>query len=447
MSIKPVQIKLINRLLQTGSDAQIIHALEKIHPAELANLFTALPSNEIKRLIDCLVQIKKAGQALKEIPEFFIPDILELLEADQLAQIISRLDADDALYLLDKMDEAHVQAVLERLDERKRQTLERYRLYPKDSAGSVMSSNFLAVPIGCTVDEAIQILRAAPEREGVFYVYVVEGRRLVGVLPLRSLVLADSQRSVRELMTTGVVTVQASEDQEKAAQQVSHYNLLAIPVVNDQQELLGVITVDDVIDIFEEEATEDMYNMAGLSEVDRAFTPALVKIRNRLPWMLINLCTAFLAASVVGFFEVTIAKVAILAAYMPIVAGMGGNGGTQSLVVMTRSIALGEIEFAKARKAILSEVLNGLIVGGVCGLVTGVIAYAVNGKSFLGVILFLAMLTNMCAAGLAGAVIPLALKKLKLDPAVASGILVTTVTDITGFFTFLSLARLWIDKL
>jgi magnesium transporter len=310
-----------------------------------------------------------------------------------------------------------------------------------------MSSDYFSVPLDCTVEDAIQKLREYADKESILYVYVLDEKRLVGVLPIRSLVLFSPKKPVRELMTTNIVTIQANVDQEKAAQLVGQYNLLAIPVVNENLEMLGVITVDDVIEIFQEEATEDIYHIAGLSEEDRAFTPVATKVRRRLPWMLINLCTAFLASFVVSRFEDTISRLALLAAYMPIVAGMGGNGGTQSLVVITRSIALGELKFSKAYRAVFKEIGNGFIVGIIAGIATGLIMYLVNGNAYLGLIIFLAMVTNLVMAGLAGSVVPLVLKSMRLDPAVGSGVIVTTVTDVTGFFVFLGLAELFLEKL
>lgn len=447
MAIKPIQIKLLHRLLQTGSTEQVVHALDKVHVADLAQLFYELSGNEIHRLIEGLVEIKRAGQALREIPEFLLADVLELVETEKLAAIIARLDSDDAVYFLGKLSEERVKKVLDAIDDRKRAALIQLMLYPAGSAGSVMNANYLHVDVDQTVEGAIKNLRQFTEREGIFYVYVTDNGRLVGVLPLRSLVLADGHKPVREIMTTQLITVLATDDQEIAAQRVSQYNILAIPVVDEHQKLLGVITVDDVIDIFEEEATEDIYHMAGLSEEDRAFTPVRRKISKRLPWNLINLGTAFMAASVVGLFQGTIAHLAILAAYMPIVAGMGGNVGTQSLVVITRSIALGEIEFSKASRAIWNEMTNGVVVGLVTGLVAGSIGYVVSGKLFLGLVLWLSMCCNMFIAGLAGAIVPLTLKKLKFDPAVSSGIILTTFTDICGFFTFLGLATVFMDKI
>lgn len=447
MTLRPVQIKHLRNLLQIGSDEQVTKALEKIHPSDISVLFSELYDDQIRRLIDCLFLVKKAGRTLKEMPEYLLPDILELIASEKLAVMIRRLDSDDAFYLLRKIPESRWPEILEKLDNKTRINLEKLLFYSPESAGSVMNPIFFSIPVEATVADTIEKLRQFPDKEGVFYVYVVDGKRLVGVVPLRELVTCGADTPISRIMKKSVVMVQADSDQEEAAQLVSQYDLLAIPVVNENQELMGVISVDDVIDIFEEEATEDIYNIAGLSGEDRVLTPVWTKIKKRLPWLIINLVTAYLAATVVGLFKNTIQAVAILAAYMPVVAGLGGNGGTQSMVVITRSIALGELDFFKASHAILKEVLNGLFLGMIAGLLTAAIAYFVNLNPFLGVILFMAMVLTMILAALMGSAIPLILRWLKLDPAVGGGIFVTATADITGFFVFLGLARLFLERI
>jgi magnesium transporter len=280
------------------------------------------------------------------------------------------------------------------------------------------------------------------------YLYVVnEGGRLRGVVPIRRLVSAPPSRPCGELMIPDPASVNAFADQEEAARLVARYNLLAIPVVDDNGRMLGVITVDDVIDVITEEATEDMYHMAGLSEEDRVFSPASTSVRKRLPWMMINLATAFLAAWVVGLFEHSIQQIVALAVFMPIVAGMGGNGGTQALTVITRGIALGEIEFSTGLRAVLKEVLVGVVIGAATGLVSAGIALVWRGNPYLGLVLFLAMIINMGVAGLSGAAIPLMLKAVRQDPALGSGVIVTTFTDVFGFLSFLGIGTLMINYL
>ncbi len=243
------------------------------------------------------------------------------------------------------------------------------------------------------------------------------------------------------------VRVTADTDQEVVADQVARYNLLAVPVTDTNGRMLGVITVDDVIDVITEEATEDMYHLAGLSEEDRVFSPASHSVRKRLPWMLINLGTCFLAAWVVGLFERTLEQVVALAIFMPVVAGMGGNGGTQALTVLTRGIALGEIEFSSGLRAARKELAVGVVIGVTTGVVSAAVAYFWHGSPVIGVALFLAMVLTMAVAGLLGAADPLMLKAVRMDPALGAGVIVTTFTDVFAFFSFLGIGTLLLDRM
>jgi magnesium transporter len=276
---------------------------------------------------------------------------------------------------------------------------------------------------------------------------VDEARCLRGVVPIRRLVSAPPDRRIRDLMIPNPVSVQVDADQEEVAQIVTRYELLAVPVTDVDGHMLGVITVDDVIDVITEEATEDMYHLAGLSEEDRVFSPAHQSIRKRLPWMFVNLGTAFLAAWVVGLFENTIERVVTLAVFMPVVAMLGGNAGIQSLTVITRGIALGEIEFSSGFQAALKEIAVGVAIGLLVGASAGGIAYASVGNPWIGVALAIALVATMAVAGLMGAAVPLLLKSLRLDPALGSGVIVTTFTDVFGFFSFLGIGTILLDRL
>ena len=312
-----------------------------------------------------------------------------------------------------------------------------------------MTTNFLALDRKMSAQEAIDSIRAQGDsKETVLYLYVVdEAQRLLGVVPIRRLVAAPPSTPVDELMTRESIHVSADADQEEAARLVARYDLLAIPVTDADDRMLGIITVDDVIDVITEEATEDIYHLAGLSEEDRVFSSARVSIRKRLPWMMLNLGTAFTAAAVVGLFEHTLDQMVSLAVFLPVVAGMGGNGGIQTLTVITRAIALGEIEFSSGLKAVGKEILVGLTIGLVAGLIAGVLAYLWQGNPWLGVVLLAAMAITLTIAGLLGAGVPLLLKALGQDPALGSGVLVTFFTDALGFFSFLGIATLLIQRL
>ncbi len=272
----------------------------------------------------------------------------------------------------------------------------------------------------------------------MFYLYIVDARRhLVGVASLRRLLLVPPSTPLKRIMTTDVISVRADMDQEEVARQVASYNLLAIPVVDEENKLAGVITVDDIIDVIKDEATEDVYRLAGVSSDDRVFTSPLESLRKRLPWLLVNMVTAFIAASIVWLFTDTIALLPVLAMLMPVVAGMGGNAATQTLTVIVRGIALGELTWSNTRKALFKEALVGIGNGIACGLVGALIVFAWTRDPILGLVLGLAMVITMFVAATAGTVIPLILRALKVDPALASSVFITTMTDMFGFFSFL----------
>ncbi|HUP41000.1 MAG TPA: magnesium transporter, partial [Vicinamibacterales bacterium] len=281
--------------------------------------------------------------------------------------------------------------------------------------------------------------------EMVFYLYIVDARgHLVGVTSLRRLLLVSPETPLKRIMTSDPISARVDMDQEEVARLVASYNLLAIPVVEEANKLAGVITVDDVIDVIKDEATEDLYRLAGVSSDERVFTPASESFRKRMPWLIVNLATAFLAAAVVGVFQQTIASWVALAVFMPIVAGMGGNAATQTLTVIIRGIALGELTWSNSRKALLKNLLVGVGNGLVTGTIAAVVAWTMNGDYRLGIILAMAMVINLFVAGLAGTLIPLGLKALKIDPALASAVFITTFTDVCGFASFLGLATIYI---
>jgi magnesium transporter len=299
-----------------------------------------------------------------------------------------------------------------------------------------------------TVGEAITELQGNRDVEMVFYLYVVDERRhLVGVTSLRRLLLVSPETPLKRIMTTDLISARVDMDQEEVAQQVASYNLLAIPVVDEENKLVGVITVDDIIDVIKDEATEDIYRLAGVAGDERPFTPAGESLRKRLPWLGVNLVTAFVAASVVALFEGTIERITVLAVFMPIVAGMGGNAATQTLTVIVRGIALGDLTWSNSRKALVKEAVVGVGNGVVLGLVAALVAWGTRGNPVLGLVLCAAMIINMFVAATAGTLVPLGLRAANVDPALASSVFITTLTDVFGFFSFLGLATIFMRYL
>ncbi|MGH8639220.1 MAG: magnesium transporter, partial [Burkholderiales bacterium] len=294
----------------------------------------------------------------------------------------------------------------------------------------------------------ITAVQGSRDVEMVFYLYVIDGRRhLVGVVSLRRLLLVPPSTPLKRIMTTDLISARVDMDQEEVARQVASYNLLAIPVVDEENKLVGVITVDDVIDVIKDEATEDVYRLAGVTGDDRVFTRPSDSLRKRLPWLQVNLVTAFIAASVVALFEGTIRVASALAVFMPVVAGMGGNAATQTLTVIVRGIALGELTWANTRKALWKEAAVGIGNGVGCGVVAALVVWVWKGNPWLGGIIGAAMIINMFVAAIAGTLIPLTLRALKVDPALASSVFITTLTDVFGFLSFLGLGTVFLKYL
>lgn len=439
-----IKADLIRKLLHAKAPQRVARALDRLAPADIAELFAVLSPGETVEVFDILFDARRAAKTLAELPYDYLASVLARLDDERVARVVSRLPSDDATLFVQALGDVRREGILRKLPEEYRNQIQRLLTYPEDSAGRVMTTQFIALEAECTAHEAIERIRAREDvADSLFHLFVVDNaQRLVGTVPLRRLVAAQPSRTLADMMLKEPVSILAFADQEEAANLVSKYNLLAIPVVDDEHRIVGIITVDDVIDVIREEATEDMYLMAGLDGQDRVFSPTVTSIRRRLPWNMLNMATAFLAASVVGLFESAIATAVALATFMPVVAGMGGNAGIQTLTVVTRGIALGEIEFSSGMRAVFKEITVGLFIGLMMGVVTGLVAWAWKGSPVLGIVLVTAMVCNMTMAGLMGAAIPLGLKLLKLDPALGGGVLLTAFTDSFGFFTFLGLATI-----
>jgi magnesium transporter len=364
--------------------------------------------------------------------------------AEEIAKLVQEIPSDDAAALLDNLPEELKAAVLDLMRPRESGVVENLLEYAERTAGRIMNPYVFALNEDMTVGEAITELQGNRDVEMVFYLYVVDERKhLVGVVSLRRLLLVSPETPLKRIMTADLIGARVDMDQEEVARLVAAYNLLAIPVVDEENKLVGIITVDDVIDVIKDEATEDIYRLAGVSGDERAFTPARESLRKRLPWLAVNLATAFVAAAVVYQFTPTIGALPLIAALMPIVAGMGGNAGTQTLTVIVRGIALGELTWSNARKALLKEVLVGVGNGVALGGVASLLVWLTLGNPMLGVVLGMAMIINMFVAALAGTLVPLGLRAANVDPALASSVFITTMTDVFGFLSYLGLATVF----
>jgi magnesium transporter len=445
-----VVLDSVRRLLRIGATANLQNLLQKQHPADLGQIFGELHDNERAAAFSILVerQPKLAMESVSELGPERGATLLAGRSAEDIAKLVQEIPSDDAAALVDHLPEELSNEVLELMRRRESGQVESLLDYAEQTAGRIMNPNVFALSEDLTVAEAVSALQSAINVEMVFYLYVVDARRhLVGVTSLRRLLLVSPETPLKRIMTPDVFSVRVDTDQEEAARLVASYNLLAIPVVDEENKLAGVITVDDVIDVLKDEATEDLYRLAGVSGDERVETPAWEALRKRLPWLAVNLATAFLAASVVAAFEDTISQATALAVFMPIVAGMGGNAGTQTLTVIVRGLALGELSGANARRALLKEVTIGLGNGTALGLVAALVAWLTKGNPVLGLLLGMAMVGNMLVASTAGTLVPLGLKAMKVDPALASSVFITTFTDVVGFASFLGLATIFLRYL
>ncbi len=443
-------LESVRRLLRMGATPNLINLLQKQHPADLAQLFAELSEKECHAVFNILVERngKLAIEALSELGPEKGSNLLADRPAEEIARLVQEIPSDDAAALIDYLPEELSSIVLDLIRPKPGGGVSELLEYEEQTAGRLMNPHVFAVAEDLSAGEAITAIQGARDVEMVFYLYVVDSRRhLVGVTSLRRLLLVSPDTPLKRIMTTDVYSARVDMDQEEVARQVASYNLLAIPVVDGENKLVGVITVDDVIDVLKDEATEDVYRLAGVSAEDGILSPPFESLKRRVPWLVVNLATAFVAAKVVDLFATSISQVVALATLMPVVAGMGGNAATQTLAVVVRGIALGELTWGNARQALVKEGLVGLGNGLALGIIATLGAWLVVGDWRLGAILGMAMVVNMFIAAIAGTLIPLGLRAAKVDPALASSVFITTLTDVFGFLAFLGLATMFLPLL
>jgi len=425
-----------------GDDLELKAALEDYHASEIAIIFEKLSQEERERIINVL-PVEVASEVIAEMDEEHHPeDILFNLDPEKRSEIIEELDYDDATDLISQLEEHEQHEILKDVDHEDATEIRSLLSYPEDSAGGLMNTDVIRVNINLDKKDALEeIIHQSEEMEEFYTIYVVDDQEILkGIVSLKSIIKARPEIKIADILNTNYVYVKADLDQEDVAKLISQYNLASIPVVDDDMRLLGRITVDDIIDVMEEENTEDILKIAGVSEDEELSGNWQDAVKSRLPWLIINLGTAYLAASIIRGFDATVAKLPLLAAYMTIIAGMGGNAATQSLAVTVRRISLSDLSDKQAYETVLKEFLVGLINGACNGFIVFLIALFYDSNPLLGLVLFLAMTGNLIIAGLTGASIPLLLKRVGIDPAVASSIIITTFTDCAGFLLPLYLA-------
>ncbi|MXZ45875.1 MAG: magnesium transporter [Chloroflexi bacterium] len=433
--------------IEDGDQLGALTLAQELHPAQLAEAFAGVD----REVTDLLVQRLTPGElgaSLTYLEPHYREDLLVGLEPDRIASVLEHVADDVATDIVQELPEGIGSAVMAAIPLRQQHAIGALMEHDEESAGGRMTGQLIAILPDRLAGEAIEDLRSIqPDATQPFYVYIRDAAgRLGGVVNLRSLVLAASDTPVAELAVTDVVSVSASTDQEEAARLLKRYKLLSLPVVDDDGHLLGALTADDLIDVLEDEATEDMFRQVGVHE-DEDLRSVRRSIRFRLPWLMVNLLTVLLAAVVIAAFEDTVAQVALLAAFLPVVAGQGGNTGIQTLTVVVRSLAVGRLAGRNLWRVVLHEAATGLVNGVVIGGAVGVAAWLWQGSTTLGFVVGIALAVNMLVGVIAGVLIPMGLQRFRQDPALSAGIWLTTATDVLGFLVFLSLATLLVDAI
>ncbi|PPR44334.1 MAG: Magnesium transporter MgtE [Alphaproteobacteria bacterium MarineAlpha5_Bin11] len=440
VSKEPYQ--LIKSLLQKNNIIEIKKILNDNHAADIAELIQNLEDIHRNKLLEILRE-KFDLEILTYLDENIKDEIIEFLGIETLAPNVKQLDVDDAVDVVEDLEKSDQETVLNSLPIDERKLIEEGLNYPEDSAGRLMQRNFVSIDTEWTVGQTIDYLRSNTNLPTDFYdIYLKNDQNIIkGTVPLGRLMSSKREILLKNIKNKENRVILANTDQEEVAYIFNKYGLVSAPVVNQDKELIGSITVDDVVDVIEEEREEDILKLGGVGQAD-LFSAITSTTKSRFSWLLVNLLTAIVASIVIGFFQASIEKVVALAVLMPIVASMGGNAGTQTLTIAVRALATKELTASNALKIVGKETFVGGVNGFIFALILGTVSGFWFNDKMLGIIIALAMIINLIIAGLAGTLIPITLNKLRIDPALASGVILTTITDVIGFLSFLGLASI-----
>ncbi|MFQ5559376.1 MAG: magnesium transporter [Nitrospinota bacterium] len=423
------------------------HPLSSLHPADIADYIEQMDEENRNELFSRL-NMKTASNVLLEMHEHPREQLLETMDRQDLVHMVEEMDSNDAAEIIRDLPENEADSLLKNLKKVELEEVQQVLRYQPDSAGGIMQVELFSVRAGMLIEDVVvQFIASSDEPKDIPMIYVIDAvGKLVGTLHVGELLRHKPVQPVVDVMDKEFVFVTATEDQEDVARIFKKYDAISLPVLDDGGKLLGHILVDDVVDVMHEEASEDMLRIAGIYDYENVFASPLTSVRLRFPWLVLNLATAAVAASIIGLFEETIKNLVILAVLMPIVAGMGGNAGTQALTVTIRGLALGELTRRNGKQVIMKGFLVGLMNGFIVGILMGVISYLWEGNLTLSAVMFAAMVLNLIVANLFGILIPLFLKKIRIDPAIASSVFLTSLTDSIGFISFLGLSKIFLDS-
>lgn len=433
---------------ENNNSVELKELIGNHYPVDVATALFEFEDEELAALLN-LLEAKEIAAIIEEAEEELQQGMIGLLESKKIVKFFAYMSPDDITDILGTIGVGQRKEILGMMKKSDSNEIQMLLGYGPDTAGGIMTTKYIALKSDLSMKDVLQeIRRIGPRTEIIETIFVVDKmNKLIGSADLRDILASPEEVRLEDIMNDNVLSVPPETDQEEVSLIVSKYDLKVIPVVSRKNVILGIITIDDIIDVIVEEQTEDLLMLSGVSKDEKVGSKISTSVSRRLPWLVINLVTAFLASFTVGLFEDVIIQVVALAAAMPIVTGMGGNAGSQTLSVVIRSIALGEVDIKNDWRYVFNEVGLGLINGLVTGLITGIILYVRYDNFFLGLIIMLAMIGNLIIAGFFGFLIPLALKKWNLDPAISSSIFLTTATDVFGFFLFLSLAKMFLPYL
>jgi magnesium transporter len=444
-----ITMETTRKLLRMQAMRKVSNVIQKLHPADLAQIFPYFSEAEQRTIFNLIKDPAEGAEVLSEIEWVVGAQLLQTMDTKWAIQILQEMPSDDAAEIISNLPEELAEELLQGMKKKDLEEVEGLLSYPEETAGRIMNPVYFSLHEDTTVREVIKAVQKEADTEMVLYLYVIDDRKhLVGVVSLRQLLLVSPNKRLRDIMSTEVFSVQTSEDQEEVAKVVEKYNILAVPVVDEENKLVGVITVDDVIDILQDEATEDFLKMAGTREEEFAYVDDVIKVsRLRFPWLITNLIGGLLTGYLLWLFEITIRDVLALVTFIPVITAMGGNAGLQSSTIMIRGFATGRIEYARLTSIILKELQVGIIMGLICGSVVGGVGTLWHGNPIIGVVVCIAMIIAMTVACTMGALVPSFFRKLHIDPAIASGPFVTTANDITGIVIYMGTATIFLKYL